>query len=93
MAQLSHVTVGDTPLDITAGLAAGCYVAQSRGQTDAVGVLYATAATPPVADNDYFRARGDTFFTFTVGPDDPPTWCKTSVTGAEMVVALASVPT
>ena len=89
MAQIAHVEVGDTPVDLSDGLAAGCYVGQARGAIDSLAVLYATAAAAPANDDDWFRARGDTFFTFTVGSGVGPTWCKVAVAGDTGSVSLA----
>ena len=88
MAQETHIEVGDTPVDLTVGLDAGCYLAQVRSVGD-VGVLYATVPMAPADDDDYFLAPGSTFFTFTVGIDVAPTWAKRSVAGVPMVVAVA----
>ena len=91
MPQLAHVDVGDTPVDLTDGLAAGCYLAQARGGWGALALLYATAAQPPADDDDWFRARGDTFFAFSVSTASGlPTWAKNAVAGtAPTAVALA----
>ena len=89
--QLAHIEIGDTPVDLTTGLEAGVYVAQPRGPDD-LGVLYCTRSVAPTSDDDYFRARGDTFFSFTVDLDNPPTWCKQgAVSGTATVVSLALV--
>lgn len=88
MAQQDHLTVGPTASDITANLSAGCYVAQPGGL---VGVLYATRATAPTDDEDYFRCRPLEFFTFTVGGGASPTWVKSELS-APAPVALALVP-
>lgn len=88
MAQVAHVDVGSTPVDLTDGLTAGCYLAQPRGGSGEVGVLYATAGVAPSDDDDWFNARAGAFFTFTVAATDPtPTWCK-AVAGS-VPVALA----
>ena len=88
MAQVAHVDVGTTPVNLTTGLAAGCYLAQPRDQLEEVGVLYATGATAPSDLDDWFSARAGEFFTFTVTATDPvPTWCR-AVLGS-VAVALA----
>ena len=91
--QLAHIDIGDTPIDLTDGLAVGVYVAQPRGSVGDVGVLYCTRSVAPTSDDDYFRARGDTFFTFTVDIDVEPTWCKqdSDLSGVDTAVALALV--
>ena len=92
MAQVAHVDVGDTPVDLTDGLAAGCYVAQVGAALAVIGdaaLLYATAETAPSDDDDYYRAGFREFFSFTVADDVPPTWAKAP---AAMAVALALVP-
>ena len=88
MAQETHIEVGDTPVDLTVGLDAGCYLAQVRSVGD-VGVLYATVPMAPAADADYFLAPGSTFFTFTAGGGVAPTWAKSSLAGYAMAVAVA----
>ena len=92
MAQLGHVTAGDQPVDLTIGLADGCYVAQSTVGFDGVGLLYASAESAPADDADYFQTRGVGFFVFTVGDDAPPTWVKSPVAGSTQTVSLALVP-
>ena len=83
MAQLAHIEVGDVPVDLTDGLAAGTYVAQVRGQAHDVGVLYCTTSPAPTDDDDYFHATGGEFFSFTADLDVGPTWCKRfAVSGA-----------
>ena len=96
MAQVPHFPVTDTPSDITAGaaaLVAGCYVAQVVASLAEIGdqsVLYATATSAPADDADYFRAGLGKFFTFEVDPTTPlPTWCKTSLPGLQIPIALA----
>lgn len=92
MGQIAHVDVGDSPTDITAGLADGCYVAQVVAGLAGIGdqaVLYATREMAPSDDADYFRAAFGEFFTFTVGDGQPPTWVKTSMAGLVVPVALA----
>ena len=91
MAQLPHVEATDTATDITVGLPDGCYVAQvaAAGGNGVLAVLYATAATAPTDDNDFFRAGPREFFTFTVGAGQDPTWCKTGLAGLPIPLALA----
>ena len=89
--QLAAVTIGAAPVDLTAGLDPGCYLAQVRDQPDAVGVLYASSETPPDNDGDYFSARAETFFTFVAGDDKPPVWVKSALAGQSFVLALALV--
>ena len=90
MAQVAHVDVGATPVDLTSGLAAGCYVAQAGGDTPGAGVLYATATAAPTDSADYFNARAGDYFTFTSG--GTPTWAVSDIPGVAVVVALALVP-
>ena len=88
--QVGHVTVGDSPVDLGATLAPGCYVAQVRQPPETIGVLYATAAQPPGDHLDWFHARGSTYFTFTVGGDALPTWAMAALPGRPGVpLALA----
>jgi len=56
---------------------------------DTVGVLYASGASAPSEDADYFHARTGTFFSFMVGDGADPVWCKSVFTGASVTVALA----
>ena len=88
MAQLAHISVGDTPVDLTDGLAAGCYVAQARDFGDTV-LLYATATAAPTDDDDYFLAAGLGYFTFNVAAGEEPTWARAAVAGQMVTVALA----
>ena len=88
MAQAAHIEVGETPVDLTAGLTAGCYVAQVRDFGDTV-LLYATAETAPADDADYFLAAGRSYFTFVAGLDVAPTWARSAVSGQVATVALA----
>ena len=73
MGQQPHIEAGDSPADIGAGLAAGCYVAQPSGPFGGLGVRYATAETAPSNDADFFHCRAGEFFSFTVGDDQPAT--------------------
>ena len=91
MAQLAHVEVGDTAIDLTAGLADGLYIAQVRDQPGAVGVLYASRVTAPSVDVDYFAARAGEFFTFIVGTAEPTTWAKSALSGSSFTLACALV--
>ena len=90
MAQQAHVEVGDTPVDLTANLPAGCYLAQVVEPVNptAVGVRYATADVAPVDDADWFVAAGGSYFSFTVGA--PPTWARNVVAGTLATLAIAS---
>ena len=90
MAQLPHLQVGDVPIDITAGLTDGCYVAQPRGDLGALGVLYATALSAPADLDDWFSARAGSYFSFQVADGGTPTWVVTATPGT-VVVAVASV--
>ena len=95
MAQLAHVDVGDSPVDLTAGRAAGCYVVQVASRPAVMGdeaVLYCSAETAPADSDDWFRAGVGAFFAFTVGGDAATTWAKTSAAGLTVPVALAMVP-
>ena len=95
MAQLAHIEVGSTPVDLTSGLADGCYLAQiAEGLADLGDqpVLYATAETAPTDIDDYFRAGRSDFFTFNVAADLPATWARTPFAGLTASVALARVP-
>ena len=90
--QVPHTLVGAVPVDLGAALASGCYVAQVRLPPDTIGVLYATAATPPADALDWFEARGTTCFAFTVGADVPPTWAVAALPDRPGVpLALAKV--
>ena len=90
MAQIAHVDVGATPVDLTAGLAAGCYVGQVGGDPPGRGLLFATAAAAPSDDSDYFAARAGAYFTFASG--GTATWAKSDIVGVTVTVALARVP-
>lgn len=90
MPQIAHVDVGATPVELTAGLAAGCYVAQAGGDPPGRGVLFATAANVPSDTEDFFAARAGEYFTFAAG--GTPTWAKSDVPGLTVTVALARVP-
>ena len=95
MPQLAHVDVGDTPVDLTDGLADGCYIAQVASRLAVMGdeaLLYATAEAAPTDVDDWFRAGYRAFFTFNVGDDTPPTWARTSAAGLVVPVALALIP-
>ena len=95
MPQLAHVDVGDTPVDLTDGLAAGCYIGQVASRSAVMGdeaLLYATAETAPADSADWFRASVREFFMFTVGDDTPTTWAKSSAAGLVVPVALALIP-
>lgn len=92
MAQLSHVDVGDAPVDLSAGLPAGRYIAQPVAGLAEMGdqaVLYATAAAAPGDDGDWFRAGHGERFWFVVTATGPPTWAKTSMDGMTVPVARA----
>ena len=92
MAQLAHVTVGDTATDITSGLADGCYVAQAAGSGMATVVLYASGTAAPTDDLDFFSLKGGAFFVFTVGGDAPATWAKSAFADLAVTLSLALVP-
>ena len=64
-------------------------MAQARGAPDARAVLYATTGTAPADLDDWFRVRGDGFFSFTVRRSGLATWCRTETAGVITVVALA----
>ena len=87
--QAEPVTVGTTPVSLTANLEPGCYLAQPSAVPGMAAILYATAVDAP-ADDDYFTAAGGEFFTFTAG-SGTPTWAKSAV-GVAVVVALARQP-
>ena len=89
--QLAHIEIGDTATDLTLRLGNGCYLCQVSSSPDDVGVLYASAATAPSDDADYFGARGHEFFTFNVGPGEPKTWCKSGLAASSFTLALALV--
>lgn len=94
MAQLAHVDVGDAPVDLSDGLAAGRYIAQPVATLAEMGdqaVLYATAVVAPGDDGDWFRAGYGERFWFVVADGQPPTWAKTSMTGMVVPVARAEV--
>ena len=91
MAQEVHIDIGPTtPVDVTANLAVGDYIAQVRHgvPVDGLGVLYGTATTAPISDDDYFECRATLYFTFKVGSGIAPTWVKSQ--NGNMVVAVAS---
>ncbi len=90
MAQLDPITVGDVPVDLTAGLAPGCFIGQARSPGD-VGILVATSLTAPTDDSFYFNIRGKRFFRFDVlAEGHVPTWAKSPVVGLPNAVAIAS---
>lgn len=91
MGQVPHIEVGNTPTDITAGLADGCYIGQNVATGSVLGVLFATRATAPTDDADYFRAGPGELFTFTVAAGEPPTWAKSSDPDVPVPVALAEL--
>ena len=88
MAQQTHVEVGDSPVDLTSGLSAGCHIAQVRGGGD-YGVLYATATRAPADDDDWFHSRPGEYFTFVAG-GTLPTWAKACLPDLTYVLAIAS---
>ena len=88
MAQSAHIEVGDQPVNLTAGLGPGCYLAQIRQFGDGL-VLYATAEVAPTDDDDYFVAAGRGFFSFAVSPAIPPTWAKSRFAGVTFPLAIA----
>ena len=84
----------DVAQDISAGLAPGCYIATlSIDSTDTAGLLYATAATAPASERDYFPLDFGQFFSFRAGTDIMPTWAKktSSVVPFSAFLALAKV--
>ena len=85
MTQKAHFTATITVADITSGITAGCYLAQvSRDRRVAdVHVLYATAATAPVDDDDYFEAQPGEAFTFRSGSGAMPTWVLRTSPGVD----------
>ena len=81
MAQEAHFTATADAQDISAGRAAGCYLAQytSAGNLAEAGpLMYATAAAAPApaSDQDYFEADVGGSFTFRAGDGIMPTWVK-----------------
>ncbi len=88
MAQAAHIDVGDVPVNLTANLGPGCYVAQVRDFGDGL-ILYATGEVAPTDAAAYFVADGRAFFVFSVSPAIPPTWAKSRVPGAQFPVAVA----
>ena len=90
MAQLDPITVGDVPVDLTAGLAPGCFIGQAKMFGD-VGILVATSPTAPTSDESWFNIRGNRFFRFEVlAENHVPTWAKTKVPGVQISVPIAS---
>lgn len=93
MAQVPHVDVGGTPVDLTDGLDPGCYIAQPRRFPSEVGVEYATAETAPAEDDDWFYCHGGQAFTFTVAESLPPTWARALWPSAgDVAIAMARDP-
>ena len=78
MVQHPHFVATTTAADITSGITAGCYLAQvSRDRRAAdVHVLYATSATAPIEDDDFFEAQPGESFVFRAGSTATPTWVK-----------------
>ena len=79
MTQQPGITATAVPMDITDGLAAGCFLAQVHGDRvdgTLVAVLYATRETAPdVSDpKAWFRAAAGESFMFRVGDGILPTW-------------------
>ncbi len=80
MAQQGHITVREVPIDLTANLVDGSYIAQliapywQGGVGFDRAVLYATADVAPTDSDDWFHVGGSKFFTFSKGEDVPPTW-------------------
>ena len=88
--QLDPITIGDSPVNLTAGLEPGCYIGQPRSPGD-VGILVSTFPTAPTNDEKWFNIRGKRFFRFDVlAEDHVPTWAKSPVVGLPNVVAIAS---
>ena len=87
--QLAHVDVGDSAVDLTVGLSAGCYIAQVRQPPDTISIVFATAPSAPSDPLDWFEARGQTYFTFRVGADIASTWARAVLAGSSVPVALA----
>ena len=87
MAQLPHLSISGTdPVDITAILPAGRYIAQVEGEAPYIGVRYATGTTAPAALADYFRAGGGESFRFESGCADRRCWVVTyGVPSADIV--------
>ena len=87
MSQTSGFQATSTPQDITAGLVAGCYVAQVKDR-----VFYCTRETAPVRTRAAFgrrwfdAARGETF-AFRVGTGIPPTWVTSAQSSDSVAVA------
>ena len=88
--QAASVTVGTTPVSLTADLEPGCYLAQPHAVPGLEAIKYATAVDAPTDDSDYFTVIGGGFFTFAAG-SGVPTWAK-SAAGVAVVVALARQP-
>ena len=94
MAQQAAFTVTDTSQDISAGREDGCFIATiSVDSTSLASALYATAATPPASDADYFPLDFGQFFSFRAGPGVMPTWVKktNSVVPFDAFLAVAKV--
>ncbi len=92
MTQGAHFTASATPADITAGLAAGCYIAQPRGVAGTPGVIYATAPAAPADTDDYYQCGIEEAFRFTAGSDEPPVWVATDPILRQTVGDAVGVP-
>lgn len=92
-----HVDVGPRPVNLSAGLPSGRYVAQVRlvDSDGGGGVLYATTAAAPADPQDWFAADRGAFFEFAGGSSVTPTWARTSgartVSGAADAFAVLAV--
>ena len=90
MAQLPHLSISGTdPVDITATLPAGRYIAQVEGDAPYIGVRYATGASAPTDLADYFRATGREAFRFEAGCADRRCWVVTYGVPSTDTVRLA----
>ena len=87
MSQLPAIPLTATPQDVTAGLDAGCYLAQCRPRS--ARALYATRETAPTSADDYFSATDGEFFTFFVSDDAVPTWVRLLDAQSSASLALA----
>ena len=89
---MAHITAGDVPIDISAGLEGGRYVASVRGAPGARGVLFLTREAPPTNDGDWFNINPGEKFEFLAGDRRPnPTWVRNMLPGTVVVLNLARV--
>ena len=75
----TSLQIGDAPVDVSATLEDGTYVAQVRG-TDAGGVnprvLYVAAVNPPADPDHWFQLTAGQTLRFSVGTGVTPVWFR-----------------